>query len=65
MAISYILKEFVTNGGMTSLKEFPGQEDQPLKEKYFDAFDTYAPFEWKGSRRLTKEELAQHDTDSI
>lgn len=52
-----VLIELVTNGGMTSLKELPDQEDICLAGKYFDQFDTYAPFNWKGSRRLTTEEM--------
>lgn len=51
--------ELVGNGGMFILKELPKQEKLPLKDKYFDEFVTYAPFEWKGSRRLTKEELKE------
>lgn len=48
----------VTDGGMIALDEIPGQEKIPMKDKYFDQRTTYAPFNWLGSRRLTKEELA-------
>lgn len=49
--------ELVTKGGMVCLKEIPGQEDKGLRDKYFDQFTTYAPFEFLGSRRLTEEEV--------
>lgn len=49
--------DLVVKGGMLSLKEIPEQDHLPLKDKYFDQFTTYAPFIWKGSRRLSKEEL--------
>lgn len=54
------LLNIVAEGGMISLKELPGQEQTPLKDKFFDQFTTYAPFDWKGSRRLTKAELKEH-----
>ena len=49
--------ELVTDGGMTHLKEIPGQRGISLKDLYFDQFTTYAPFKWLGSRRLTEEEV--------
>lgn len=38
------------------LKEIPGQAEKELKDKYFDVFEEDI---WKGSRRLSKEELLE------
>lgn len=50
-------RKIVVKGGMTALHEIPEQDDKELKDRYFDEFTTYAPFDWLGSRRLTKVEL--------
>ena len=48
------LTEYVLEGGMQTAKEVPEQGDIQLHWKYFDIFDTFSPFKWHGSRRLTK-----------
>lgn len=59
------LIEIVTNGGMLHLKELPEQEGIQLRWKYFDQFDTYAPFKWHGSRRLTREEREKYEKEHV